>query len=105
VVSAFCSVIGILSAYSLSHEGYGLFGDTFFDNIDKLTANIMLPLGALITMLIVGWIMPKEVVVKELTSNGRYPHRAWTVNTFYFLSRIACPILIACIFMNKLDII
>ncbi len=105
VVSAFCSVIGMLSAYSLSHEGYGLFGDTFFDNIDKLTANIMLPLGALITMLIVGWIMPKEVVVKELTSNGRYPHRAWTVNTFYFLSRIACPILIACIFMNKLDII
>jgi len=27
------------------------------------------------------------------------------VKTFYFFSRIVCPILIVCIFMNKLDII
>ena len=105
VVSAFCSVIGVLSAYSLSHKGVGLFGDSFFDNFDKLTANIMLPLGALFTILIVGWVMPKETVMAELTSGGLYPRRAWVVKTFYFFSRIVCPILIVCIFMNKLDII
>ena len=105
VVSAFCSVIGVLSAYSLSHKGVGLFGDSFFDNFDKLTANIMLPLGALCTILIVGWVMPKETVMAELTSGGLYPRRAWVVKTFYFFSRIVCPILIVCIFMNKLDII
>ena len=105
VVSAFCSLIGVLSAYSLSHEDFGLFGDSFFNNFDKLTANIMLPLGALCTMLIVGWVMPKEVVMKELTSNGLYPRREWIVKAFYVLSRVVCPILIVCILMYKIGII
>ena len=105
VVTIVCSVIGMLSAYSLSHEGWGLFGDTFFDNFDKLTANIMLPLGALFTMLIVGWVMPRYTVLKQLTSYGRYGWVIWMIDAFYLMARYVCPIMIICIFLYKIGII
>jgi len=102
VVTLFCSAIGLLSAYSLSHEGWGLFGDTFFDNIDKLTANIMLPLGALSTLLVVGWVMPRKVVIRQLTSRGRYRWKRWGVELLYVLMRFVCPVMIVCILIDKL---
>ncbi|MBQ9561545.1 MAG: sodium-dependent transporter [Prevotella sp.] len=102
VVTLFCSAIGLLSAYSLSHEGWGLFGDTFFDNFDKLTANIMLPLGALSTLLVVGWVMPRKVVIRQLTSRGRYRWKRWGVELLYVLMRFVCPMMIVCILIDKL---
>ena len=105
VVTLFCAAVGILSAYSLSHEGCGLFGDSFFDNFDKLTANIMLPLGALCTLLIAGWVMPRRVLIRQLTSSGRYPWRRRGVGFFCILSRYVCPLMIVCILLYKLGVI
>ena len=89
----------------MSHEGWGLFGMSFFDNFDKLTANIMLPLGGLLSLFIVGWIMPKEKVMDQLTSYGRFKAFAPLVSLFYVLARFICPILIVCIFMSKIGVI
>lgn len=104
-MTIFCSCVGILSALSMSHEGWGLFGMSFFDNFDKLTANIMLPLGGLLSLLVVGWIMPKEKVMNQLTSNGQYKVYMPLVNIFFLLARIICPILIVCIFLFKMEVI
>ena len=104
-MTIFCALVGILSALSMSHEGWGLFGMSFFDNFDKLTANIMLPLGGLLSLLIVGWIMPKEKVMDQLTSYGRFKAFAPLVSLFYVLARFICPILIVCIFMSKIGVI
>lgn len=104
-MTVFCSCVGILSALSMSHEGWGLFGMSFFDNFDKLTANIMLPFGGLLSLLIVGWIMPKEKVMNQFTSNGQYTIYMPLVNVFFLLARIICPILIVCIFLFKIGII
>ena len=105
VVTLFCSVIGLLSAYSLSHEGWGLLGDTFFDNFDKLTANIMLPCGALCTLLVVGWVMPRKMVIRQLTSRGRYKWHRWGISLLYVLMRYVCPLMIVCILLYKAGVI
>lgn len=48
--------IGTVLSFNLWSE-YKLFGKTFFDTLDFLTANIMLPLGGLLIALFVGWSM------------------------------------------------
>lgn len=104
-VTAFCVAVGVLSALSMSHPDLGLFGDTFFDNFDKLTSTIMLPTGALLSFILVGWIMPRETVMNELTSFGRFTWRPYLTLLFYILVRFVCPVCIVIIFLNKLEVI
>lgn len=101
VVTLFCSVIGILSALSMGPCPMGFFGDTLFGNFDSLTSNILLPFGAFVTSLLVGWRMPKDVIMEELTSGGRYPWARWAFGTFLFLVRFFAPACIAVIILSR----
>ncbi len=56
--------IGTVLSFNLWAE-YKLFGKTFFDVLDFLTANIMLPLGGLLIALFVGWAMRESDFRKE----------------------------------------
>ena len=96
VITILCTVIGALSALSLGALPMGVLGSTLFDNFDTLTSDIMLPLGALLTTILVGWFMPRRTVIRQLTSGGRYHWSAWQINVFFFLVRIVCPL---CIFV------
>ena len=100
-VSAFCSIVGILCALSMGALPMGFFGDTLFGNFDTLTSNIFLPAGALFTTIIVGWIMSKETVMAQLTSNGRYNIPPLVVSLLFFLIRYVCPLDIALIFLKQ----
>lgn len=104
-VTLFCACIGILSALSMSHEGWGFFGMSFFDNFDKLTSNIMLPLGGMLSFLIIGWVMPKEKIMNQITSHGRFKAYAPLISLYFILARFICPVLIVCIFMFKMGIL
>ncbi len=101
MVTLFCSVIGILSALSMGPCPMGFFGDTLFGNFDSLTSNILLPFGAFVTSLLVGWRMPKDVIMEELTSGGRYPWARWAFGTFLFLVRFFVPACIAVIILSR----
>ncbi|MBQ0074250.1 MAG: sodium-dependent transporter [Prevotella sp.] len=104
-VTLFCSAIGLLSALSMSHEGWGLFGMSFFDNFDKLTSNIMLPLGGMLSFLIIGWVMPRQKVLDQLSSYGRYKLYTPLVSLFFILARYICPIIVVCIFLFKMEVV
>ncbi len=99
----FCCVIGVLSALSLGPVPMGLFGAALFDNFDALTSNILLPTGAFLTCIIVGWIMPREKVVGQLTSYGLYTLPSWFISLFLFLVRFVCPTFITLIFITKVS--
>ncbi len=66
----------------------------FFDTLDYLTANIMLPLGGLFIALFAGWIMHKTSSSDELaTTAGIY-------KTWRFLVRYVAPVAVIIVFLK-----
>ncbi len=100
-----CVAIGIISALSMGPLPMGLLGMTAFDNFDTFTSNILMPCGAFFTLIIVGWRMPRNKVLSELTSDGLYPWKAWAYNVFMFFVRFVAPLGILLIFLRKWGII
>jgi len=70
-------------------------GKTLFDLYDYLTANIMLPLGGLLTAVFAGWILAKEASREELGTGSVY--RIWRL-----LIRFVAPAGIVVVFIANL---
>jgi len=66
---------------------YDIRGKTFFDVLDFLTTNIMLPAGGVLIALFVGWFMSRRAVADEarLKSNTLF-------NVWRFMVRVVSPI-------------
>lgn len=75
-----------------------LFGLGIFDTLDKLTTNIMLPLGGLLMTLFAGWLMYPDHVEDEL-GLGRKAYAVWR-----FLIRYITPLAIVAIFLFLLGV-
>lgn len=101
IVTLFCCVIGVLCALSMGPCPMGLFGKTLFDNFDALTSNIMMPIGAFVTSIVVGWRMPRTALLEELTSKGAYNWKPVAINIYYFLMRFFVPACIAIIILSR----
>ncbi|MEE9452360.1 MAG: sodium-dependent transporter [Gammaproteobacteria bacterium] len=76
-------------------SGYKLFGLTFFEIIDYLTVNIMLPLGGLLITVFVGWRMKKKFILSELKLKDPLSYKG-----FIFCLKIITPLAIVSIFLN-----
>ena len=70
-----------------------------FNVFDKVTANVMMPLGALAVVLFVGWGLPPKRLRDELEADGR-PFRVF--RSMLFMVRYVIPLAIAVIFVNGL---
>lgn len=79
-------------------EWLQICGQSLFDTLDNLTANIILPISALLICLYVGWVLPKQFLQDQLTNYGDIRSRFTSV--ILFLIRFVCPILIATIFIQ-----
>ena len=71
-----------------------LFGLTIFDQLDKLTTNIMLPLGGLLMAIFAVWVMHAAHAQEELALNDRH-YRRWL-----FVTRYVAPAAIVLVFLN-----
>ncbi len=100
--------LGLLSVFSFNiwsqvHplSGLALFKDkTFFDLLDYLAANIMLPLGGLLIAVFAGWVMSRTSTCDELGMGAGRVYRVW-----YFVIRFISPVVVFIIFINMLHII
>lgn len=106
LITILCCVIGMLSALSMGGVIDGLFGKTLFDNFDALTSNILLPSGAFLTCIIVGWIMPRKVIEEQLASSNISPDSDRMLSRAIYkvllmLIRFVCPICIIAIFLKQ----
>jgi NSS family neurotransmitter:Na+ symporter len=90
----------VLSFNVLSGEKFQLFGMTFFDLLDYLTANIMLPLGGLFIALFAGWQMRRKSSLDELGLGDGPGFGIW-----YFLIRYITPLAVAVVFLNAIGVI
>lgn len=78
---------------------FSLFGIDFFNIFDYITANVLMPLGAMFTCIMVVWFMKKDFMKSELTNNGTCNRRLTPV--ILFMLRYITPVLILYIFIKN----
>jgi NSS family neurotransmitter:Na+ symporter len=92
-------VIGIPSGLS-----FGLLADfkplglNFFDHVDNLTANYLLPIGGMLTAIFVGWVWGTKEAHKEIERHETQFH--WAAY-WEFVVRYIAPIAVAIVFLAK----
>jgi neurotransmitter:Na+ symporter, NSS family len=73
---------------------------TFFDNIDYLTNNLMLPLGGLAIVVFAGWVMARNSTADELDPEAGRGYRLWRI-----LARYVTPIAVIVVLLNAIGIV
>ena len=71
----------------------------FFSIVDNVTANVMMPLGALLIVIFAGWILPSSKMQDELSAHGE---TFSLFRLYYFVLRYVVPVVILIIFANGL---
>ncbi|MCP4295580.1 MAG: sodium-dependent transporter [Proteobacteria bacterium] len=97
------TIVGIPCSLSMGAWSNVKYLDrTIFDWLDFIASNILLPLGGLLIVAFVGWIISPEETEKEVTSDGTY--KAGYLPLFYFLAKFVAPLVIAIVFIHGLGI-
>lgn len=91
-----CWLLGLGSVFS-----FNLWSDftpvgsmTFFDSVDYLSQNIMLPLGGLLIALFVGFALPKELVYEQLGIKSGIASFLWQLSI-----KVVAPIGVLTVFV------
>ena len=107
IVTTVCIVLGVLCSLSfgLLADCKPLFGLTFFDFFDFVSAKIFLPVGGIIISLFVGWRLDHEMVYDELANHGHLRFPRWAFAIYIFLLRWLIPLAILCIFLKELGVL
>jgi NSS family neurotransmitter:Na+ symporter len=95
-------LLGLGSVFSFniwSGEEYQLFGLTFFDLLDYLAANIMLPLGGLLIAIFSGYIM-KTASSRDEFNLGHGAYQLWR-----FVIRFVSPLAVVLVFLHAIGVI
>ena len=104
VVTVTCILLGSLCSLSFGPlaDVRFLFGMTFFDFFDFISAKIIMPIGGILLSIFVGWYLPKDMVIKEVTNNHTLRFPRWLFVSFFFLIRWVAPLAIMAIFIDEL---
>lgn len=104
ILTIVCSVICVFCSLSVGAvDGLRLFGMPLMDFCDFLTAQVMLPAGALLTSLMVGWVVSRNVVRDEFTNHGIVSESLFPV--WRFGVRYVVPLCILLIFLHQFGVI
>ncbi|MEE9259078.1 MAG: sodium-dependent transporter [Nitrospinaceae bacterium] len=76
-----------------------LMGMTFFDHVDNVASNYLLPLGGMLMAIFVGWVWGPKAATEEIEKHETEFHWAeiWT-----FLIRYITPVLVLIVFLAKI---
>ncbi|MFZ5723806.1 MAG: sodium-dependent transporter [Pseudomonadota bacterium] len=72
-------ILSVLSFNVLSGEDFRIAGRSFYEAIDFLATNILLPLGGILIAVFVGWAMKETKVMKELAMQNQALYIAWRI--------------------------
>ena len=103
IVTIVTSVLCVFCCWSVGAYDIQLLGHSLMDFCDQLTANIMLPLGGMLTCLFVGWYIPRQTAYDQFTNNGTFNKVFFPA--FFFTVRYVCPLAIMLIFLHQLGVI
>ncbi|MDD9878380.1 MAG: sodium-dependent transporter [Magnetovibrio sp.] len=92
--------LGVPSALSFGPlRGVTIAGRSFFDAMDYLASNLMLPLGGIAIAVFAGWVV-RERLLDEITASGA--HRVAGLAVWIWICRLAAPLAIAWILITGL---
>ena len=104
ILTSACAVLAVLCSFSVgAYTGLQLFGMPLMELCDFLTAQLMLPAGAFLTSIMMGWFVSETLVRDEFTNGGTVSmtfYRVWR-----FSIRFIVPLCIVLIFLHQFDIL
>ena len=98
---AFC-LVALWWTFDIDFAGIKVEDISFFDIFDYTTANVLMPLGGLLTCIFVAWWMKPDFLRGEITNYGALKGRAYPL--LQFTLRYFTPLLIAYIFIKNLGL-
>ena len=72
----------------------------FFNTFDMVTADVLMPLGGLLTAVFAGWVLDRKILKSQMTNNGTL--RARLLPLLVFTLKWAAPILLSVVFVWNL---
>ena len=95
--------LGVFASLSLmDNTPFSVGGKTFFDGLDFLSSNILLPIGGFLIVIFVGWYLGKKKFYDEITNEGKLKMRIKPV--ILFIIKFVAPLAIALIFVSGLGL-
>lgn len=73
----------------------------FFEFLDKLCCNFLLPIGGILCVAFVGWRMSKADVLDEFSSGGIREGNKKIFRVIYFIIKYVAPVAVAVIFLSN----
>ncbi|MCR4859304.1 MAG: sodium-dependent transporter, partial [Bacteroidales bacterium] len=102
ILFGICGSVGVLCSLSFGPlNGVRIAGMTIFDFFDWACSNILLLVMALLSVVFVGWVLPRRVVHDEFTSRMRYPVNDRVFPVVWFLIRWVAPVAVVIIFLTN----
>ena len=104
VLTAVCSLLAVLCSLSVGAvDAIQVMGMPLMDFCDYLTAQFMLPLGAFLTSLFLGWFANQRVVRDEFTNGGSVARGLFPA--YQFAVRFIVPLCILLIFLHQFGVV
>lgn len=95
------SFIGVFATLSFSSLAeLKIFGLCIFDLLDFTAANLLLPLGALLIVIFVGWFYPIGKTQAEISNYGKLKMKIFPV--FVIIIKFVAPVAITIVFLNEI---
>lgn len=101
-------ILGVPSALSFNlMSDVTFFGLTFFDVVDFVASNVLLPFGGLMIAIFVGWVWARTSVMAAVKEGAEYLFEAypWFEGIWFVFLRFVAPVLITLVLLNSLGIV
>ncbi|MCF7822955.1 MAG: sodium-dependent transporter [Candidatus Marinimicrobia bacterium] len=101
-------LLGIPSALSFNvMSNMTLSGKTFFDIVDFLASNILLPFGGLMIAVFTGWIWSRTAVISSLKAGAEHLFEVFPAfeGIWLVFLKFVAPILITLVLLNSLGVL
>ena len=93
-------LLGLGTAFSFNvWADVKVLGLTFFEQIDFLTSNLMLPIGAIGMAVFAGWVMSKHMSREELAMKSAVNYFIW-----HALIRFIAPVAVAIVLLHAVHV-
>ena len=104
IITLVCSALAVFCSLSAGAvDSIRVFGLPLMDFCDLLTAQVMLPAGALLTSLMLGWFVSRRTLYDEFTNQGTVSLSLFSV--WRLCVRFVVPLCILLIFLHQLGVI